>query len=161
MPAAKAGRQPVLKGLRLIAIIKIVKGVLLTGVALGLFRSINRDLGETVRQITYNLRIDPENHFIRLLLEKITHIEPKTFRTFGLISLFYAAELYVEGVGLWLNQRWAEYVLLIATGFFIPEEAYFCIQHFDLWRLSLLVVNVAVLVYVIWVLWAHRRPRAP
>ena len=145
-------------GLRLIAALKVVKGLLLTGLAFGIFHSINKDLGETVRRITFNLRIDPENHFIRLLLEKLTSIAPKTLRTVGWITLFYAAELYAEGVGLWLNQAWAKYLLLIATGFFIPEEAFTCIQSYNGWRLGLLIVNIVVLLYVIWILWPQRRP---
>lgn len=156
---AKAARDPGLTGLRAIALIKVGKGLLLTGLAFGIFRSINRDLGETVRHLTFNLRIDPENHFIRLLLEKLTNIEPKTLRAVGWITAFYAAELYVEGVGLWLNQAWAKWVLLIATGFFIPEEAYVCIRKFDAWRLGLLMVNIVVLVYVIWLLWVQKRAR--
>ena len=160
-PADKSGERTGLNGLRLIAVIKVVKAVLLTGVAFGIFHSINKDLGETVRQATFKLRIDPENHLIRLLLEKLARVEPRTLRTVGWISSFYACALYAEGVGLWLNQAWAKYMLLLATGAFIPEEAYICIRRYNGPRLCLLIFNVIVLGYVIWILWAQRGRRKP
>jgi uncharacterized membrane protein (DUF2068 family) len=147
-------------GLRLIAALKVAKGLLLTGIALGLFHAINHDLGETMRKAAVHLRIDPENRIFRAGLERATNIPPKTLRTFGLISLVYAAELYVEGIGLWLNQAWAKYLVVVATAIFVPEEVRACLLHFAWERAGLLVVNLAVLFYVIWVLWhpRHRRP---
>jgi len=146
-------------GLELIAILKMVKGVLITGLAFGFFHAINQDLGETVRNWTVRLRIDPENHFIRLLLEKVTNINSRKFHTFGVISLIYASELYLEGLGLWFNQGWAKYMVVIATGIWIPEEGYATFQNFSWGRLSLLLINLAVLVYVVWVL--CRKKKAP
>ena len=141
-----------LSGLRLIAIGKIAKAVLFTGIGFGLFRSINSDLGETARKLAVHLRIDPERHFVRLFLEKVAKVDPRRIRTFGLISFLYAAELYIEGVGLWLNQAWAKYLVVIATGFFLPEEAYACLKHFSWERLGFLFLNLVVLIYVIRVL---------
>jgi len=145
-------------GLRLIAVIKFAKAVLFTGIGFGLFRSINKDFGESARVLAVHLRIDPENHFVRLFLEKVANVDPKMVREFGLFSFLYAAELYIEGIGLWLNQAWAKYLVLVATGFFLPEEAYACMQRFSWERLAFLIINLAVLIYVISVLW--RQPPA-
>lgn len=136
-------------GLRFIAGIKLAKGVLLTGIGVGFFHAINHNLGETMRKIANHLRIDPESHMFRLILEKTTNIEPRRLRTFGLISLLFAAELYAEGIGLWLNQAWAKYLLIVATAIFVPEEVRNCIVRFTWERLGLLAVNLALLVYVL------------
>jgi len=151
-PDSSTATKPQDSGLKLIAVLKIAKALLITGLAVGFFRAIDADLGETLRNLTIRLRIDPENHLIRLLLEKLKLIDPKRFHTFGVLSLLYASELYIEGVGLWFNQAWAKYLVVIATGFFIPEEGYACIQHFSWGRFSILLINIAVLVYVIMVL---------
>jgi uncharacterized membrane protein (DUF2068 family) len=147
-------------GLRVIALIKIGKGLLLTGIGLGFFHSINHDLGETMRKIAYHLRIDPENRMFRLLIEKIADISPKTLRTYGLVSLLFAAELFAEGVGLWLNQAWAKYLVVVATAAFIPEEIRACIAGFRWEKLGILAVNLAVLIYVVILLGWRRRPAA-
>ena len=138
---------------------KLAKALLLTGLAFGIFRSINQDLADTVRRITLHLRIDPENSFIRLLLEKITNIDPHTLRTIGLVTFVYAGLLYVEGVGLWLNQAWAEYLLIVATASFVPWEAKALIVNFSWERLVLILLNLAVLLYVVWVIWCQKHPK--
>ena len=158
--AAPQGRQPQpgVAGLKAIAVVKFVKGLLLAGLAVGFFSSINTDLAETVRKITVHLRIDPENALVRLLLEKIARISPKTLHTIGLVTVFYTVELFAEGVGLWLNQAWAKYLLVVATGFFLPWEAKRCIDDLAWDRVALLVLNLAAFVYVVWVLWRQRHP---
>ena len=138
---------------------KLAKALLLTGLAFGIFRSINQDMADTVRRITLHLRIDPENSFIRLLLEKITNIDPHTLRTIGLVTFVYAGLLYVEGVGLWLNQAWAEYLLIVATASFVPWEAKALIVNFSWERLVLILLNLAVLLYVVWVIWCQKHPK--
>jgi uncharacterized membrane protein (DUF2068 family) len=145
-----------LDGLKLIAIVKILKGILLTGLSVGFFRSINKDVAEEMRQITFRLRIDPENTFVRLLLEKVAKVDPHTLRTIGLVTILYAAELYIEGIGLWLNQAWAEYLLIVATGGLMPWEAKSCIVKFSWERFALFLINLAVLLYVIWVIWNRK-----
>lgn len=147
------------KGLQVIAIIKLVKAVLLLILALRVFHMLNADASESVRKLAAHLRIDPENRIVQLILEKLTNLPPRALRNFGLISLFYSAELFAEGVGLWLNQAWAKYLLVVASGLFIPEEAYACVQHFAWERLTLLLVNVAVFAYVAQFLWRQRPPR--
>ena len=138
---------------------KLGKALLLTGLAFGIFRSINQDMADTVRRITLHLRIDPENSFIRLLLEKIANIDPHTLRTIGLVTFVYAGLLYVEGVGLWLNQAWAEYLLIVATASFVPWEAKALIVNFSWERLVLILLNLAVLLYVVWVIWCQKHPK--
>jgi len=145
------------RGLRFIALLKIGKALLITGLAFGFFHAINRDLGDSVRDLTIRLRIDPENHIIRILLEKLGTIPTRNFHRFGIISLIYAGELYLEGLGLWFNQAWAEYLLIFATGVWIPEEGYYCIQHFGWGRFSLLLLNLALLIYVILALIRKKR----
>ena len=134
--------------MRIIAAVKFVKALLLTGLSLGLFRSINHDLGESMRTIAAHLRIDPENRIFRAVLVRVTDVSPRTLRTYGLITLLFAAELYVEGVGLWLNQTWAKYIVVIATAVFIPEEARACAAGITWEKAGVLVVNAAVFIYV-------------
>jgi uncharacterized membrane protein (DUF2068 family) len=148
--------------LRLIAVAKIVKGLLLVGIGFGALHLINRDLGEIVRNLALNLRIDPENREVQLLLEKAGNLQPHALRNFSLISFLFAADLFAEGVGLWLNKAWAKYLLALATGVFLPFEVRGCIRLFSWHRLALLLANLAVFAYVVRLLWVHRRSgRAP
>ncbi|HVW20589.1 MAG TPA: DUF2127 domain-containing protein [Opitutaceae bacterium] len=145
--------------LRLIAGVKIAKGLLLVGIGLGALHLINRDLGEVVRNLAVNLRIDPENREVQVLLEKVADLRPHALRNFSLISFLFAADLFAEGIGLWLNKAWAKYLLVLATGFFLPFEVRGCIRLFSWHRLALLLANLAVFAYVVRLIWVHRRER--
>ena len=55
----------------------------------------------------------------------------------------------VEGIGLWFGRRWAEYLTVIATGLLIPLEIYELARKFTTPRVVALIVNVAIVIYLI------------
>jgi hypothetical protein len=63
----------------------------------------------------------------------------------------------VEGLGLWWEKRWAEYVVVAATFSAVPFEIIALVRHLSFTRLTALLVNLAVAVYLIHCL---RKPRA-
>lgn len=137
----------------------MAKGVLLLGIGLGVFRLINADLSLLVHRIAWQLRIDPENRYVQLLIERVGHIPPRSLRNLGLLSILFSADLFVEGIGLWLNRTWAKYLVLIATGVPIPAEAYACLRHGNLTRVVFLIVNIAVVATIASYLLTQRRDR--
>jgi uncharacterized membrane protein (DUF2068 family) len=58
----------------------------------------------------------------------------------------------VEGTGLLLRKRWAEYLTVIATGSFVPMEIYEIFRHCTISRIGLLIANLAILAYLTWVI---------
>jgi uncharacterized membrane protein (DUF2068 family) len=148
-PTQRKKRRKSPRGLRIIAAVKLFKGVLLLGIGLGLFALVNSDLDEIAQKLTDRLNIDPENHYARVFLENVANLQPHTLRHFGLWSLVYSTVLLTEGIGLWLNLHWAKYLVIVSTGAFVPEEIYLCLHKFGWFRLGMLVLNVAILIYII------------
>jgi len=64
--------------------------------------------------------------------------------------IFYALVEGTEGVGLAMRRRWAEYLIVIATGFLIPYEIYEVVNRVTLLRVGGLALNVVVVVYLAW-----------
>lgn len=64
-------------------------------------------------------------------------------------SLLYGALEVLEAAGLIMRRRWAEYLVVIATGFGIPIEVREVLVHATLLRTGLLVINIAVVVYLV------------
>jgi uncharacterized membrane protein (DUF2068 family) len=148
-PAQRKKRRKSPRGLRIIAAVKLFKGAMLLCIGLGLFGLVNRDLADMAQNLTEKLNIDPENHYVRLFMENVANIQPDTLRHFGLWSLVYSVILLTEGTGLWLNLHWAKYMVIISTGAFVPEEIYLCVHKFTWFKLGVLVLNVAILSYII------------
>jgi uncharacterized membrane protein (DUF2068 family) len=63
--------------------------------------------------------------------------------------LVYGLVEGVEGVGLWLAKRWAEYLTVVATAVFIPYEVYELTKAVTVTKALAFVVNVAAVVYLI------------
>jgi uncharacterized membrane protein (DUF2068 family) len=54
-----------------------------------------------------------------------------------------------EGVGLWFEKTWAEYLTVIVTLSFIPFEAYELAQGFNVGKVIGLAINLVILVYLV------------
>ena len=73
-------------------------------------------------------------------------------------SVFYIALLLLgmggvkaaEAVGLWLGKRWGEYLAAIATSAFIPFEVYELVERLSWFKVILLLINVAAVVWLVW-----------
>jgi uncharacterized membrane protein (DUF2068 family) len=76
-----------------------------------------------------------------------------TLRATGFLAIFYTAILFTEGIGVYMQQRWAEFLMIFATATLIPIE----IRH--LWHRPGLVGAVILLVncFIVWFLYAVLR----
>jgi uncharacterized membrane protein (DUF2068 family) len=146
-------------GLRLIAAVKIAKGFALCGISLGLFDLVHKDLTLTALHFVQIARISPENHYVELLLEKVGLIQPRSVRLFGELSLLEASIQFVEGFGLWFGAIWAEYVVVISSGLFVPEEFITLLNRFTWPRIAILAVNAAIFAYMALTVWKRHLAR--
>jgi uncharacterized membrane protein (DUF2068 family) len=136
-------------GLLFIGAFKLFKGILLAIAGIAALRLMHADMNSTVNHWIDVLRVDPDNRFIHPLIAKLFVVSPRQLKELGVGTFFYSALLLTEGVGLLLRQRWAEYFTVITTGAFIPLELYELAKHFTLAKLLVLVINVAIVVYLI------------
>ena len=67
-----------------------------------------------------------------------------------LASISYGLLFATEGVGLWLEKRWAEYLTIIATGSFIPFELYELVRKLTAVRTGALVTNTFAVAYLVY-----------
>jgi uncharacterized membrane protein (DUF2068 family) len=67
----------------------------------------------------------------------------------GAVLLAYSAIEGVEAVGLWYQQRWAEYFTFIVTASLLPLEVYEIANRATVFKVIAFVINVAVVVYLL------------
>jgi uncharacterized membrane protein (DUF2068 family) len=132
----------------LIGLFKLVKGISLLIVGVGLLRLLNKDVATVVTHWVEVLRVDPENRFIHRGLVRIFNVTPKQLRELSAGTFLYAAIFLTEGTGLLARKHWAEYMTLISTALFIPLEAYEIYRHFTMVKLAVTVVNVLIVWYL-------------
>lgn len=145
------------RGLLLIGIFKLAKSAFFFLLGIGALHLLHKDLGDEVMKAAVALRRDPEGHLVSLLMQKADLIDAHHLRQIGIATFAYSALALVEGVGLMLQQVWAEYLTLGLTAAFLPWELFELIREATPFRLALLVINLAVLVYLVWLLQRKRR----
>ncbi len=144
-------------GLLIIGLFKLSKAVFFVGVALGALHFIHHDLSQTLTHVFNVLRFDNENRFVSLILEKSELVTHHRIRLFSIGTALYGLLCSVEGTGLLLRRVWAEYLTLWLSVSFVPWEMYEVIRHGNFWRLMILLMNLAITAYLVWLLRRKRR----
>ena len=140
-----------------IALFKFVKALLFVLAAMGAFGLMQHGLAERAREWGSALAFTSGQQLVRRALTFLTGLSRAKIGALGLGALFYAALFATEGVGLWRERRWAEYLTVIATGSLIPFEIWEIAHRPTPMRFATFAVNVAVVIYLIVRL---RRPRS-
>lgn len=144
-------------GLLLIALFKLFKCVLLVSVGVGALRLLHKDIGDTVQHWVNVLHVDPDNHFFHKIITKVLGVTPAQLKALSIGTFFYSALLLTEGVGLLMRKFWAEYFTVITTAVFIPLELYEIVKHVSVTKIIVLIVNVAIVMYLIGRIRNHKR----
>jgi uncharacterized membrane protein (DUF2068 family) len=137
--------------LKLIALFKIGKGalVLLVGASL-LFLNARTRWMDAISDWTADEILLEHSRAVSFLLHKFQAVlADGALRATGFLALFYAAVLFTEGIGVYMEQRWAELLMIFATAALIPIE----VRH--LWNRPGLVGVLILLVncFIVWFLY--------
>jgi len=151
-PALRFGMPPPKRHDRvliLIALFKFVKAALLLAVGLGAVGLLHAGLARESQRLLHVFSSGAERRITQAALSRVSGLSPKRIEALGIGAFLYAVLFTVEGVGLWLEKRWAEFLTVIATASFIPFEIYELARDVTATRIVALVINVAVVVYLI------------
>jgi uncharacterized membrane protein (DUF2068 family) len=136
--------------IRLIATERLIRGVVLVVAGIYLATHSGSDLGRIADRAMRALELDPRRHFLHKLIEKLHRLHAGTVFLTGIAAILYGVLETVEGVGLWLDALWAEYLTVIATSLLIPLEVYEVIHKPSIWKAAGIVVNLAIVAYLVW-----------
>ena len=137
------------RGLRVIAAFKLLKALALIAVGVGALRLLHKDVAAIAEHWINMFQVDPHNHFIDLLLTKLANVDDRRLKELSLGTFVYAGIFLVEGVGLALKKRWAEYFTIITTSSLLPIEIYELMRRVSVGRSLALAINLGVVAYLI------------
>ena len=147
-------------GLRIIGILKLVSASLLIAAAIGIFHLLGPDMGGTLDHYVHRLHLDPENKYVMKALTGISGISHKKLEAIDAGTFAYALLYVVEGIGLLLAKHWAEYLTIVATASLIPIEIYEVAHKLSAVRIGVLLINIAIVGYLVYRLRADQRAKA-
>jgi uncharacterized membrane protein (DUF2068 family) len=147
-------------GLRLIAAFKFVKAVALGVAGVGASRLTSPERAAWLQDWLEALSLRLDHRLVAGLAGKAAAVLELTTRQrfVGIAATaFVFASLYVvEGVGLALARRWAEYLTVAVTISFLPIEVVAAWHDRTLPRLAIIGLNAAVVTYLVRQLWFGR-----
>jgi len=138
--------------LYVIIAIKLVKGVLLLLLALGVYSLSDNNLPEEFLSLLRFLHLDPEKKFFAHLAEQIAGVSESKMVWLAGGTLFYSLFSLVEGVGLIFRVSWAGWLAIGESAFFVPIEVYELVRGPSLTLLIVLALNV----FIVWYLFQNR-----
>ena len=136
--------------LRTIALYKLVKVVLLLAVAYGELRLRDASLIARLLEWASARPGRLENHLLTQVVEWFSGLSASRITTLRIVTLAYAGVFAVEGVGLWLQKRWAEWLTVVITASLIPVEAWEIFRKPTVGKLIILFGNAAIVAYLVW-----------
>ena len=107
-----------------IVAIKLTKGVLLLLLALSIFSLANKDLPELFNQFLGWVHLDPERSFFTGIADWLDTVTPTNMRVFASGTTLYGLFLLIGGTGLAFRAKWAIWLAIGESAFFIPIEVF-------------------------------------
>jgi uncharacterized membrane protein (DUF2068 family) len=137
--------------LKIIALFKIAKAVLLFVLGFSLLFVNARDtwMDAMSNWAADEILLEHSRAVIYLLSKLQAVLNGGALRATGLLALFYCAVLFTEGIGVYMQQRWAEFLMIFATSAFIPIEVRHLWHSPSLPALLILLANC----FIVWFLY--------
>jgi len=126
--------------------------------ALGVLTLANRDLSDVFDQFLRWVHLDPERTFFARIGDWLDTVTPANVRAVASGTFLCGLFLVIEAVGLLFRAKWAIWLAIGESAFFIPIEIFELLprpnapHHYSIGLLIVLIINVAV----VWYLYKNR-----
>ena len=134
---------------RLIAGLSFIKFILflVTGLVVGRF--IDHEGARFIQRLALDLHIDPDGARLSQLLNWVSGVDVAKLQFLDVVCFSYATLYLIQALGLWYDRYWAEWLTLVMAMLFVPYEIFEVIIHHQPLTIILLVLNLAVVAYLI------------
>ena len=151
---SKKTKEPLKRAPTLYAIIvlKLLKGLLFVGLALTVYRLSDNDLPADFQHWLQVFKANPERKFWSDLSTSVGNLTEAKMVHFAVGALIYSLFALVEGVGLMFRAKWAGWLSIGESAFFIPIEVYELVRRFTWPVFVIMVLNI----FMVWYLFQNR-----
>jgi uncharacterized membrane protein (DUF2068 family) len=146
--------------LRTIAVYKLLKVALLLLVAYGELRLHDASLSAKLLSWVAARPSGLEHDVVKRVLQWLSGLSESRMQALRFVTLAYAAVFAIEGIGLWMRRRWAEWLTTIITASLIPFEVWELIHNPNIGAAAVLAGNIAIVGYLYWHVSSRQRARS-
>jgi uncharacterized membrane protein (DUF2068 family) len=139
-----------LKALRAVASVEFLKGAVVLLAGFGVLSLVHRDAWDVAESFLEWLHISPETHYAQVFLNLADQVTDAKVWAVAIGALAYSTLRFFEAYGLWRERAWAEWLALVSGAIYLPFEVYELIRRPDWIRLAIFAVNLAVVLYMVY-----------
>src|SRR3984893_4275060 len=147
---ARPAPKPRFNVLRTIAVYKMVKVLLLLALAYGEVRLSDASLAAKLVTWASARPLGLEHDVATRFLGWFSGLSTPRLHALRMVTLAYAAVFATEGIGVWMQKRWAEWLTVIITASLIPLEVWELIFRPTIGKAAVVVANTAIVIYLAW-----------
>ena len=145
--------------LRVFAVERFLRFLIVGGAAYGAWRFTYDRAGiqraydhalPAIRALYTDLGFNVSHSKLLGLVHHAFALSPRLLTLLAAGLAVYALIELAEAVGLWLGQRWGEYLAAAATSIFLPYEIYDLTGKITWLRIAALVINLLLVTYLVW-----------
>jgi uncharacterized membrane protein (DUF2068 family) len=140
--------QPHVKGVRTVATLEFVKGVVVVLAGLGVFSMRNKDIWGITESFLEFFHVNPYNHYVGVFINLVYRISDMHLWKIALVATVYVALRFIEAYGLWRIRPWAEWLAIASGSLYVPFEIEDLLRRPDMFRFTIIVVNVGIVLYM-------------
>jgi uncharacterized membrane protein (DUF2068 family) len=145
--------------LRAVASFEFAKGVFVILMGFCALALVHKDVWVIAESLLTLLHISTDRRSAQVFLDFADNVTDARLWAAARIAFAYAALRFSEAYGLWKERTWAEWVAFVSGTLLLPLEVRELFRGVTLLRCSLFVGNVAVVVYMLYIILANRRER--
>lgn len=135
--------------IRAVALFEAAKGALVLIAGFGLFRLFHRDADVAADLLSRRLHLNPAKEHARIFVELLSNLASSKLWLLAALALTYSCMRFIEAYGLWHNRAWAKWVAVLSGAIYVPFELYELSRGPGGVKLAALVLNVAVVAYMV------------
>jgi len=145
--------------LRAVACFEFAKGIFVVLMGFCALALVHKDVWLLAESLLALLHINTGRHSAQVFLDFADSITDARLWAAARIAFAYAALRFSEAYGLWKERTWAEWIALVSGALLLPFEVRELLRGLTVPRCALFLGNLAVVLYMLYVILANRRQR--
>jgi uncharacterized membrane protein (DUF2068 family) len=145
--------------LRAVASFEFIKGVFVMLMGICALALVHKDLWLIAESLLALFHINTDRRSAQMFLDFADSITEARLWAAARIAFAYAALRFTEAYGLWRSRTWAEWIAFISGALLLPLEVRELFRGLTVLRCGLLIGNLAVVFYMLYVILVNRRER--
>jgi len=125
----------------------------------GLMRLVHRDVAYAAHALIDRLHLDAARKFPHIFLQLAENLTDAQLWGLAALALAYALLRFAEAYGLWRGRSWGQWIAAVSGAIYVPVEIYELMRSVTWIKVSALLLNVAVVVYMCYTLY-RKAPRS-